>query len=104
MFFKQVSIRSAFSFFQTVSTFNRFAVWLTVFENASGERAFLFIQTASTFCQSGACFIVSKVVYSPSAGGSIHKTLQNNENFYFKYGPLRFTRPVMLEIAVAGIL
>ena len=71
MFFKQVYIQLAFWFFQTVSTFNRFAVWLTVFKNASAESAFLFMQTASTFYQSAACFIVSKIVYVPGAGGFI---------------------------------
>ena len=103
MFFKQVYIQLAFWFFQSVSNFNRFAVWLTVVKNASGERAFSFMQSASNFCQSADCFIVSKIVYVPGAGGFIRKTLQNNENFYFKYGLLRLTRLIMLDIAVAGI-
>ena len=74
MFFKHVYIQLAFWFFQIVSTFNRFAVWLTVFKNTSGESTFLFMQTASTFCQSAACFIVSKTFYVPGAGGLIEKT------------------------------
>ena len=74
MFFKHVYIQLAFLFIRKVSTFNRFAIWLTIFKNASGERAFLFMQTASTFCQSAACFIVSKIVYVPGAGGFIRKT------------------------------
>ena len=89
MFFKHVYIQLAFWFFQTVSTFNRFAIWLTVLKNASGESAFLFMQTASTFCQSAARLIISKIVYVPGTGGFIAKTSKNNENFYFKYGLLR---------------
>jgi hypothetical protein len=60
MFFKHVFIQLAFWFFQTVSTFDRFAIWLTVLKIISGESSFLFKETSSTSYQSVACLIVPK--------------------------------------------